>query len=46
MVALQLIHAQAYDLHVAAIEFGLDPRQVAELRGADGCEVLRVREQD
>src|SRR5262249_44947565 len=34
------------DLHVSAVELGLDLRHVAEFGGADRGEVLRMREED
>src|SRR5207237_60432 len=39
------IDGEPDDLRVAAVELGLDPGHVAQLGGADGGEVLRVREQ-
>jgi hypothetical protein len=45
-VTLHRVHAQPDDLHVALLELGLDARHVAEFGGADGREVLRVREED
>ena len=40
------IDAQADDLRVALVEFGFQPRHVAELRRAHGREVLRMGEED
>src|SRR5690606_21564329 len=37
--------AEADDLHVTLVELRLQPGGVAELGGADGGEILRVREQ-
>src|SRR5881275_2362667 len=44
-VVFHTVDAQAGDLAVAALEFGLETRHVAELGGAHGREVLRMREQ-
>jgi predicted metal-dependent enzyme (double-stranded beta helix superfamily) len=40
------IDAEADDLRVALVEFGLQPGHIAELGRADRGEILRVREQD
>ena len=44
-VRLDGIDAEADDLRVALVEFGLEPGHVAQLRGAHRGEVLRVRKQ-
>src|SRR5256885_1506924 len=44
-VVFHTVDAQAGDLAVAALEFGLETRHVAELGGAHGREVLRMRDQ-
>src|SRR6266404_748077 len=44
-VVFHTIDAQAGDLAVAALEFGLETRHVAEFGGTDGREVLRMRKQ-
>src|SRR5262245_6882527 len=44
-MAVHGIDAQADDLDPALVELRLDPRHVAELGGADGREVLGMREQ-
>ena len=44
-VGLDRVDAEADDLHVALVELGLELRHVAELGGAHGREVLRMREQ-
>ena len=45
-VALARIDAQADELDIALGELGLDLGHVAELGGADGREILGMREQD
>src|SRR5262245_7327633 len=44
-MAVHGIDAQADDLDPALVELGLDPCHVAEFGGADGREVLGMREQ-
>ncbi len=39
------IHAEADDFAVPLFEFGLESRHVPEFSRADGCEVLRMREE-
>jgi len=45
-MAVDRVHAQADDFDVPLVELGLDPGHVAELRGADRGEILRMRKQD
>src|SRR5215831_8677752 len=40
------IHAQSDDLGVALVELWLQTGHVSKLGGADGSEILRMREQD
>src|SRR5207248_10460629 len=46
LVAVDRVDRQPEDLHVPAVELGLDLRHVAELGGAHRSEGLRVREQN
>ncbi len=45
-MAVHRIDGKADDLHMALVEFRLELGHGAELRRADGREILRVREQD
>src|SRR5690606_9902775 len=46
LVVAHRIDAKADHLGVAAVELAFQPRPVAELGGAHGREVLRMREED
>src|SRR5437588_3468887 len=45
-LAARRFHAQADDLAIPLLEFGLQPGHVTQFRGAHRGEVLGVREQD
>src|SRR5436305_14627623 len=45
MMPVDWIDRQAHDLDPALVEFGLEPRDGAKFGGADGREILWVREQ-